>query len=385
MLVSEFVRIEDVGTGLAYITASTDSADQQPRETSAKMYGEIAAYLESSHAAIVQERLYGSREVHEDVLSGRTDGLGRERVGNLPDPTYVEGNPVWGTGFAGAHIIAAVQGGVSQSTVSNLEYQGRVCGRSLRRFDTEFLFLGDVGRSLGVSPALSRPEQTREIIEGAERILRYFGLKLNNVIRTWFYLDDILDWYSDFNNERNKVYARADLFGFGDDNLLPASTGIEGKSPTGLACTLDLIAVRAHENGEYPYVCRLSNPRQNEAFDYGSAFSRGAYLREKGLTHVYISGTAAINEQGKSLSPEDMDAQVERTLINIRDLLGQVGLSFPHIRHASVFFKPGTSPEAYQRILKRLNIPDFPHVPMIADVCRSDLLFEIDGEAAAMI
>ncbi len=384
MLVSEFVKIEDVGTGMAYISAPVHSGEQGPKEMAAKIYGEVAAYLESSRAEIVQERLYGNREVHEDVLSGRTEALGRDRIDDLPAPTYVEGKPISGTGLAGVHIIAAVHGGAAQCEVSNLECKGRICGRLLRRFDTEFFFLGDIGRSLGVSPDLPRGDQAREIIQGTEDLLKSHDLQFNNVIRTWFYLDDILDWYSEFNNERNKIYARANLFGRGDDNLLPASTGIEGKSPTGLACTLDLIAVRAQDE-EYPEICRLSNPRQNEAFDYGSAFSRGAYLREKGLTHVYISGTAAIDEQGRSLTPDDMDAQVERTLINIRDLLGQVGLSFPHIRHACIFFKPGTDPAAYERVVKRLDVPEFPGVAMIADVCRGDLLFEIDGEAAAMM
>lgn len=384
MLGTQDVKIEDVGTGLIYVTISVPDDNRSPREVSAKAFAEIDAFLQSSHAEVVQERLYGSRGVCREVLEGRAEGISAERPQDLPKPTYVEGNPVWGIGFAGAHVLAAVQGGVQSCSVSTLSYEGCPCGRVLRRFGVDFLFFSDVGRTLGISPTLPRAQQTRQIIEGAEHLLEREHLDLSHVIRTWFYLDDILDWYDEFNQERNKIYTRADLFGFGDRNQLPASTGIEAKSPTGLACTLDLIAIRSQRDG-YPEICRLSNPRQNEAFDYGSAFSRGAYLREQGLSHVYVSGTAAIDEEGQSLDPRDVDGQVERTLLNVRDLLGQVGLSLPHMRHTTAFFKPGTDPASYQRVARRLNLPDIPTVSVIADVCRPDLVFEVDGEAVALI
>ena len=39
----------------------------------------------------------------------------------------------------------------------------------------------------------------------------------------------------------------------------------------------------------------------NEAYDYGSAFSRGMRIDLNGLTILLISGTASIDEQGVSV------------------------------------------------------------------------------------
>lgn len=384
MLCSQDVKIEDVGTGLVYVTISAPKDNRLPKQVAAKAFAEIDAFLESSNAEIVQERLYGSCEVHREALEGRAEGLSPQRFEDLPEPTYVEGQPTWGTGFAGAHVLAAVRGGLPSCSVSTLRHEGRACGRILHRFAADFLFLYDAGRTLGINPSLPRAQQAQAAIEGATSLLERENLDLSNVIRTWFYLDDILDWYEEFNEQRNRIYAEANLFGFGDKNRLPASTGIEGKSPTGLACTLDLMAIRSRRDG-YPEICRLSNPLQNEAFHYGSAFSRGAYVREQCLTHVYVSGTAAVDEEGKSLDPSDMDAQVERTIVNVRQLLSQVGLAWPHLRHTTMFFKPGVDSASYGRVVRRLNLAEIPAVSVIANVCRPDLLFEIDGDAAALI
>lgn len=42
----------------------------------------------------------------------------------------------------------------------------------------------------------------------------------------------------------------------------------------------------------------MTNARQKDAFECGSAFSRGAWIREPDMTQVQVSGTAAIVEQG---------------------------------------------------------------------------------------
>ena len=44
------------------------------------------------------------------------------------------------------------------------------------------------------------------MIERAERILREQGAFFGNVVRTWFYLSDILSWYGEFNKVRNQKY-----------------------------------------------------------------------------------------------------------------------------------------------------------------------------------
>jgi hypothetical protein len=79
-------------------------------------------------------------------------------------------------------------------------------------------------------------------------------------VRTWFYLSDILSWYAAFNKVRNEKYGEFGIMpGPGDrELLLPASTGIEGVTPSGAACAMDLIAVIGNnENGRNTHLNTL--------------------------------------------------------------------------------------------------------------------------------
>ena len=133
---------------------------------------------------------------------------------------------------------------------------------------------------------------------------------------------DILAWYPEFNEVRNEAYGRFGLMpSAGDDRLLlPASTGIGGQSPRGAAAVMDLLAVtgpQASGSG----VKQLSNGRQCDAFRYGSAFSRGACVPRPGCSVIYVSGTAAIDEHGRSLHPGDVAGQIAATLEKVEALL----------------------------------------------------------------
>src|SRR6266536_1633634 len=59
----------------------------------------------------------------------------------------------------------------------------------------------------------------------------------------------------------------------------------------------------------------------NEAYDYGSAFSRGMRIDLNGLTILLISGTASIDEAGRTVHLGDFRAQLRRTYDNITQLL----------------------------------------------------------------
>ena len=61
----------------------------------------------------------------------------------------------------------------------------------------------------------------------------------------------------------------------------------------------------------------------NEAYEYAkpSSFSRGMRIDLNGLTILLISGTASIDEDGKSVHIGDFRAQLRRTFWNISKLL----------------------------------------------------------------
>jgi enamine deaminase RidA (YjgF/YER057c/UK114 family) len=219
------------------------------------------------------------------------------------------------------------------------------------------------------------------MLDRAERILRENGTSYKDVARTWFYLSDILDWYPDFNKARSEKYGEFGIMpGPGDLRLLlPASTGIGADSSSGVAAIMDLFAA-VPETGRSA-VKQLSNCAQLDAFRYGAAFSRGAVIKEDDLKIVQVSGTAAIDEHGRSLSAGDVRSQINCTFDRIETLLDQEGVGLRDIAAATVFVKQAEYADVFWKMVAERDLADFPAVCVVADVCREELLFEIDAEA----
>jgi enamine deaminase RidA (YjgF/YER057c/UK114 family) len=222
------------------------------------------------------------------------------------------------------------------------------------------------------------------MIERADRILRENGASYGDVVRTWFYLSDILDWYAGFNKVRNEKYGEFGIMpGPGDRRLLlPASTGIQGEIPSGAACTMDLIAVLG-SNSAKPNIKKLSNPIQFDAFRYGSAFARGSVIKNGSTDLIEVSGTAAIDEHGVSLYPGDIHSQIDCTLDKVQALLEQAGAGLRDICSATVFIKQPEFAEIFYEIASARGLEDLPCICVVADVCREELLFEMDAEVVA--
>jgi enamine deaminase RidA (YjgF/YER057c/UK114 family) len=220
------------------------------------------------------------------------------------------------------------------------------------------------------------------MLDRADRILGENGASYRDVARTWFYLPDILDWYAEFNKVRNEKYGAFGIMpGPGDTGLLlPASTGIRAESASGAAGTMDLIAV-VGESEYYPPVKQLTNAEQLDAFRYGAAFSRAALIRTPDMSVIEVSGTAAIDQRGRSLYPGDIRSQIDCTLDKVNALLRQEGSALDDICAATVFVKQPEYAPIFWKMIKDRGLNDFPAVCVVADVCREELLFEIDAEA----
>ncbi len=106
------------------------------------------------------------------------------------------------------------------------------CGRGWGKNGRTYLVLQNIqAPNIGSFERASKSAQARLMIERAERILRENGASYKDVVRTWFYLSDILDWYAGFNKVRNEKYGEFGIMpGPGDRRLLlPASTRIQEK------------------------------------------------------------------------------------------------------------------------------------------------------------
>ena len=222
------------------------------------------------------------------------------------------------------------------------------------------------------------------MFEKAESILSQAGVNFRTVPRTWMWLDNILGWYSDFNLVRNTFYKEKGLISQKGSHRMPASTGIGIRTENGALCAMELAAV-CGEKSSIQYHDAGGN--QESAFEYGSAFSRACTVRTVAGHTVYVSGTASIGADGKTTHLGDPQGQIEATVQNVRAVLKECGCRDEDVVQAIAYSK---TPEI-DRIFAGMReacaaelytLPGWPIVPVIADICRDDLLFEIEVTAA---
>ncbi len=125
----------------------------------------------------------------------------------------------------------------------------------------------------------------------------------------------------------------------------------------------------------------------NEAYDYGSAFSRGMRIDLKGLTILLISGTASIDETGKTVHVGDLRKQVRRTFDNITALLASEGATWHDIVRTTCYLRDierdyAAFNEERAAFYKEQKLDPLPASTGIqAILCRPDLLVEIEAIA----
>jgi 2-iminobutanoate/2-iminopropanoate deaminase len=79
----------------------------------------------------------------------------------------------------------------------------------------------------------------------------------------------------------------------------------------------------------------------NEAYDYArpSSFSRGMRVDLGEFAMVFLSGTASIDEKGRSIHTGDFRAQIRRTFANLTALLASEGLNWKNIVRTTCYLR----------------------------------------------
>ncbi len=213
-------------------------------------------------------------------------------------------------------------------------------------------------------------EQALAMFGAADHLLRRAGADFGDVVRTWIYFRDIDRDYSALNRARRVFF---DTHGI---DPVPASTGIGGGPvPDGHDMCLGLYAVRAAHG---PHRSVMTSPTLNEAPDYGADFVRGMRVDEANRIALCVSGTASIDEAGRTAHPGDFDAQADRMLLNIRSLLEGEGAGFADIVSAITYVKRPEDAARLRAKLQTSGFQGFPNVLVSADICRSELLCEAE-------
>ena len=195
------------------------------------------------------------------------------------------------------------------------------------------------------------------------------------LLRLWNYLHAINEGEGDDERYRRFCVGRARGLAAHDIERYPAATAIGHRDTPGL---LQVYALCAMEPGE-----ALENPRQVSAWryprEYGPtppSFARAMKLPNGGLA---ISGTAAVVGHA-SRHDRDVAAQVAETRLNLKALLNASGVrDFDAASPLKIYVRNRDDAATIESTLAAGLDPSVPRVLLIGDICRSELLVEIDG------
>lgn len=236
----------------------------------------------------------------------------------------------------------------------------------------------DCALLFNVGPAdrsASRVDQTASTFQALNEALQIAGFTFQDVLRTWLYMDRILEWYDDFNRARDRFFDSIHLF----DTFIPASTGIGCANPSGSAIVAGALAVRPKTEGVTKAM--VNSPLQGSAMDYRSSFSRAAEFITPEAHTLYISGTASITPDGKTAHPESTAKQIDLTMEVIEVLLASRHMTFADTTRAIAYIKDAKDLPLWESWLAHHHLPNTFATPVVADICRSDLLFEVELDA----
>ncbi|MBC8545653.1 hypothetical protein H8711_01705 [Clostridiaceae bacterium NSJ-31] len=342
---------------------------------------ELYDFIQKQGIVVVYEKAFGQlsqREAHH----GRRLRCCRDR-GIPPAPAvYLQGVPVADAPMAGITVYGVTprKGSVRTEYYSMDGLPWPVAAR-LDLESGEWLYLtgltGREGELAGIET------EVRSMFHFAKECLEANGFCAKDIVRKWIYLSEMEQNYQGLNDGRRQFYQEEGIDYSGSAAELPASTCIGGDYGCGRSVSMDLACV--NKRRPHPELIRVYNIRQNEAegdtYLFKPTFSRGMVIRDEKLVEMQISGTASIDRDGKTAFIGQPYEQIKWTLINVLGLLEQQGMTFDDMVQSNCFFKEREYYDLFLDLLQELKIADFAPVCVVGDVCRTDLLFELDGVA----
>lgn len=259
------------------------------------------------------------------------------------------------------------------------------------------------GQIVPDTPATGTYDRSINAFEKMRALVEGVGVRFEQVIRTWLYLGDIVGPEGETQRYKELNRARTDFFkglhfeavkppeGFTPPTPYPASTGIGSESRDVLMSCSALVTERDDLKAT-----PLENPLQTSAFDYAAMYSQKSpkFARAMALScgpfaTIFISGTASITES-ETQYVGDVEGQTRQTLDNIEALISEdnlrrhgmpgLGTTLDGLALVRVYIKRQED-YARTRAACEARLGELPTVYAVADVCRPELLVEIEGIA----
>lgn len=367
---------------LSILCHPTDRSGDAARQAEG-IYRELAAFLAAERASfrdLTCERLF-LRDIRRDlplVLGARTQMLADLGQGaDAPSPVCIQQAPdaAHATFELAASVViprrrdAWTVRDVPAAPSCACEGCRRSAARLVRLGDQTSLYTSNV-HGVGNNPL----EEASSMFREAERLLEQCGMGFADVVRTWIHLRDIARDYDALNQ------ARREFFGARAVEPRPASTGVQGGPfPDAHDFSMSLSAVRSSRPlGR----TRMSTPTLAEAWSYGADFSRGLRVIESNRVTLHVSGTASIDEAGRTVHVGDLEGQVGRMLHNVESLLAEESATVAHVLSGIAYLKHVDDAPVVRAMLRERGFDGFPCAVVEAPLCRPELLCEVEAVAA---
>jgi enamine deaminase RidA (YjgF/YER057c/UK114 family) len=335
-------------------------------EQAEEVFSAVRTSLESCGARLLQERIFATEAALPAILAARSHQCNGLDDGVPPVLLVVPEGPAGPVAGVQVHAVR------SPAAMETVRSNGKPRGRAVNMGDCRFVAIS----GLAAPSAGEADAQAQSMFAQAAATMKELGGSMHSVARTWLWLGDILAWYDDLNRVRNRFFKSVGLID-SDPNTacMPASTGIGVYPSFGAACAMDLVAV-VGKGSKVEYFREAGN--QRSPYHYGSAFSRASRTPSPAGATVYVSGTAAIDTEGRTAPIGDAKGQVSITIENVRAAFRDLGCSDGEVVQAIAYSK---TPEVQAIFHKEFASLEWPCISVIADVCRDDLLFEVEAAA----
>ena len=194
-----------------------------------------------------------------------------------------------------------------------------------------------------------------------------------NCIRTWVFVQNVDVQYAGMVTARRQLFERE---GLTPQTHFIASTGIEGRYifPDVLVM-MDAYAISGIVPDQINYLQALTH--LNPTYEYGVTFERGTTVDYGDRRHIFISGTASINNQGQIEHPLDVEKQTARTIENVHALLAEASASMDDVVCMIVYLRDAADFAVVDRYVDSF-YQGIPRLMVLAPVCRPGWLVEIE-------
>jgi len=199
------------------------------------------------------------------------------------------------------------------------------------------------------------------------------GSLLDSCVRTWLFVQNVDVDYAEVVKGRNQAFG---ALGLTPSTRFIASTGIGGRQADRTSAVgMDSYSVIGLKKGQMRQV--NAPDHLNPTYEYGVAFERATSVDYDDRSHLFVSGTASIDNKGQVVWQGDIRRQTLRMWENVESLLKAASFGWDHVGQIIVYLRDPADYAVVSAMFAE-RFPTTPYVILYAPVCRPGWLIEME-------